>query len=176
MLRAGAVVLGKQAGGRPRGAAHRLSDLVERLPEDVMQHERDPLGRRQSIQNDEKCHVHSVRLIDEIRKIRGRIDRFVAPRLDIPRALAGRPRRAEHVEAEARDDCRAPCVEVVDLSSIRSGMCSSKAQPRLLNGILGVGTRSEQSRRNRLQSRAGAFEPLCEFLVVHVTSPHRHSS
>ena len=70
-------------------------------------------------------------------------DRLGQPAVD--ELLAARLARAQHVEADAADDRGQPGADVVDFR----GVGTAQPQPRLLNGVVGLGHRPEHPLRDR---------------------------
>jgi hypothetical protein len=110
-------------GQLPAGRRRPLDDLrhiFERELENVMQHERRPLGWRESFEDEEHRHPDAVVERDPVSRVlilAGGLDHgFRHPRADIH--LAPRPRRTQLIEASPghRDDEPAP--DVLDLGKI----------------------------------------------------------
>ena len=84
-----------------------------------MQHEREPLGRRQRLEHDEHGDTDRVREQRLVLGIAGGVD--ADDGLRQPRAgvvLVPRAPGPQHVEAHARDDRRQPTAEVLDLGRV----------------------------------------------------------
>jgi hypothetical protein len=95
-----------------------------------------------------------------------RDDRLRQPRADV--VLAARAARAQHVEADARDDRRQPAAEVRDAV----GMRALQPEPGLLDGVLGLTGRAEHPVRDCEQVAAVALELFgLQFGGGQVTSP-----
>ena len=100
-----------------------------------MQHEGEPLGRRQPVEHHEQREpdrVREERLLLGVVPVGAGRDRLRCSRVDrlLPARLAG----PQHVEAHARDDRRQPSAEVVDAR----GISAAQPQPRFLNGVVHV--------------------------------------
>ena len=102
-------------GGR---AADDRRDLLEGDGEHIVQHEGEPLGRRQRFQHHQQRRTDGVRHLassrscvvgDGLRHVRAH--RFLAPRFA----------RAQHVETDARDHRGQPSPQVFDCRQYRSG-------------------------------------------------------
>ena len=65
-------------------AFEHVGDLVERLAEDVMQHERDPLRRAERLEQYEQGDAHLIALGDEVGGVGFSGDRLVPPGFDLP--------------------------------------------------------------------------------------------
>ncbi len=100
-----------------------------------MEHEGDPLGRVEGVENDEECGTHRVGQDGLI--LRGHC-RSQGELLELGRRIDGRgltPVAApERIEADPRDHGRQPAREVPDIAVIRR----REAEPGLLQGIVGV--------------------------------------
>ena len=134
-----------------------LGDLVERHAEHVVQHEGEPLGRRQRLEHDEQREADRVgeqRLLLGVGLVVDAHDRLGQPAADV--VLAPRAPRAQHVEAHAPDDRREPAAEV------RHGrrVGAAQAQPRLLHRVLGLADRAEHPVGDRPQVRPVRLELL----------------
>ena len=112
----------RQLARRLGGAVDDRRDLVEGHREDVVQHERKPLGRAQRLEHDEQRKpdrvgqqrlVLGVGAVDAVDDRLGQVHARAAPRAAIA--------RAQHVQRDARDDGRQPAAEVLDLARRRSG-------------------------------------------------------
>ena len=84
------------------------------------------------------------------------------------RFLAPHAARAQHVQADPRDDGGQPAAEVLDL--VRVG--AAEPQPGLLHGVVGLGHRAQHPVGDRPQARPVLLEPLGQpVLLAHpVTS------
>jgi catechol 2,3-dioxygenase-like lactoylglutathione lyase family enzyme len=118
-----------------------------------VQHERQPLGRRQRVEH------HEQRQPDRVGEHR------VALRVGVVRALVhvaaerlggpGTP-GAQHVQADPRDHRRQPAGEVADVGGVRTG----QPQPRLLDRVVGLAGRAEHAVGDRAQVRTVGLETL----------------
>ena len=92
---------------------------------------------------------------------------FLATDADVEGFLAPPGPGAQHVQALARDDRRQPAAEVLD----PGGAGPADPQPRLLDGVLGLGARAQQPVRDRSQPVAVLLEPRGEDVVAgHVVT------
>ena len=136
-----------------------------------MQHEGEPLGRGERVEDDEQGQADRVRdhgLVLGIGLLVDRDDRLREPGAD--EVLAARPARAQHVQADPPDDGGQPPAEVVD----RVGVRAAQPNPRLLHRVVRVAERSEHPVRDRTQMGPVLLEPLCQPIpIVHVTSSLR---
>jgi hypothetical protein len=121
---------------RHRRAADDRCNLIERDIEHVMQHECDPLRRRQGLEHNQHRNADGIRDQLSALQIVGRgeslhfgIDRDFTPRLP----------SAEHVDADARNDCREPAGKIVNAA------CAGTHNPKkaLLHRVIGLGLRTE---------------------------------
>ncbi len=143
--------------GGGRRAAERAGDLVERVPEHVVEHERRALGRRQRLEHDEQGEAHLVAAQGDLLRARVRgHDRLGQPRPDV--GLAPHARGLQRVQAEAGDGGDQPPLEVAD----RVGVDALEPQPRVLQHILGFGDAAELAVRDPQQARAQRLELLDE--------------
>ena len=142
------------------------SDLVERNAEHVVEHEGQPLRRRQRLEHDEEREpdgVRKQRFVLRPRRVVDDHDRLGQPAPDV--VLAPSAPRAQHVEADAPDDGREPGAEVLD----RGGVRAAQPQPRFLQCVVGLAHRAEHAIRDRLELRP---VPL-ELLHLPVACAHR---
>jgi hypothetical protein len=117
-------------------------DLVERQREHVVQHERDPLGGVQRLQNDEQGKADGVvqyRLVLGVHSGLRADDGIRHPHVE--RQV---PAGTEQVQADPRDHRGQPGTEVVDVA----GVGPAGPQPRLLHGVVGLGERTEHPVRH----------------------------
>ncbi len=151
---------GGELAGVGRAGVDDRRHLVEGNPEEVVQHEGQPLGRAELVEHHQQGGAHGVgrdRLLGRIRFVR--IDRL---RHLVDGALPTGGAGLEGVEADPRHDGGQPAVEVVDAV----GLGAVQAQPRLLHRVVGGGVVAEHPHRHRVQPRAGALEPAGQRLVV----------
>ncbi len=109
-------------------------NLLAGQAEGVVEHEGDPLGRRQRLEDyleDEADRISQERFLFGIEA------RSAGGSPAGHRTFASRLSGAEHIQADAGDDCRQPAAQVLDLA--RPG--AAHPQPGLLNGVLGFGAR-----------------------------------
>ena len=145
---------------RDGSAPHDGGDLLERDREAVVQHERQALGRLQGVQYDQQRQAHRV---GEECLVLGR-----SPCRLLRRCLRGNLLSAlpdpEHVEAHPGHHRRKPSAEVVD----GGGVGAAEAQPRLLDGVVGLLGRAEHPQRHRPQVGPLALElPGEQVAVAH---------
>ena len=76
--------------------------------------------------------------------------------VDAQRLLAPRVARAQHVQADARDDGRQPAAEVLDVARVGA----AEPQPGLLDGVVGLAERAEHPVGHRPQVGPVRLEPL----------------
>ena len=143
-------------GGRGR-LADDVGDLVERHGKDVVEHERQALGRRQRLEHDQERDPDGVGHDDVA--LRAVVQRRGHDRLRQPAAgvvLASRPARSEHVQADAADDDREPATKVIGASRVPT----IEPDPCLLDGVIGLADRAEHPIRDASQVRSLALELL----------------
>ena len=151
---------------RGRRATDDRRDLVERHREHVVQHEREPLGRRQRLEHDQQREADRVgehRLAARDRRPPPGRDRFWQPR--VQRLLAPRLARAQHVQADARDHRRQPAAQVVDTARVGA----AEPQPRFLHRVVGLARASRACGRPRPR-RWARFASNCsasQIVFVH---------
>ncbi len=136
--------------GRPAGD---LGDVGEGKAEDVVQDERDPLGRRHRVQHDQERHADRLVQGDPVRRVRGAVDRAAAApfgrlghrfRHPLPHiAFPPGPSRAEQVETDPAGHLAQPRARHLDR---RPPWLAHRvpAGVGLLDRVLGVGERAEQ--------------------------------
>jgi hypothetical protein len=156
-----------QLAGRLGGAVDDRRDLVERDREDVVQHERQPLGGLQRLEHDQEGEADRVgqeRLVLRVRPVRAVDDRLRYPQVGhLPPRVAG----AEHVQGHPGDDGREPAAEVLDFV----GVGSAKAQPGLLDGVVRLAHRAEHPVGHSPQVGAVGLEPVGQVIaLVHLRS------
>ena len=135
-----------------RGATDDLCDLDEGVAEDVVEDERDPLGRGHRLEHDQERHADRLVEGDAV----SRVDRGAVPPAVDPVPAAGHglrhpladvalppdPRRPEHVEADPARDLGQPGARCLDgLALLR--WHGEPADVGLLDDVLGVGHRAE---------------------------------
>jgi len=148
---------------RRRRAPGDRRDLVERDAEHVVQHERQPLGRRQRFEDNEQRQPDRIGqdgLVLGVDPVRATDDRV--GHADVERLLAPRSPRAQHVEADPGGDRRQPATEVLNLAGVRS----ARPEPRLLHGVVRLAQRAEHPERHRPQVGPVLLEPLRQPLVL----------
>ena len=151
--------------GRLRRAVDHRRDLVEWHREHVVQHEREPFGRAERVEHDlqrDPDGVRQQRLVLGVGPGHRRADERLRNE-GVQRLLAARPARAEHVQADPRDDRRQPRVEAVDLRRVGA----PQPQPGLLHGVVGLAQRAEDPVGDRAQPGPLAVERVGEIEFVH---------
>ena len=97
-----------------------------------MQHECDPLRRRQGLEHNQHRNANGIRdqllalqIVGRGESLHFGVDRDFTPRLS----------SAEHVEADAGNDCREPAGKIVDAA------CAGTHNPKkgLLHRVIGLG-------------------------------------
>jgi hypothetical protein len=131
-----------------------------------MQHESQPLGRRQGLQHHQQRGAHGIRhfCIAPMRVVGDRLRNMRPHRL-----LAPRFTRAQHVEADAGDDRGQPAAEVSD----RAGIGTAQPQPGLLHGIVDFAGRAQHAVGHRPQAGPIGLELFSQkFFLVHRSHSH----
>ena len=187
-VRRDVTAVGRAAHAPPRAAGElprclgRLSDdrrdVVEGHVEEIVQHERDALGRLQRIDQD----------------LQGRADRIGEHRFFLRAFAAERPSRRcdadrpaskpragfatfQRVEADARDDGREPAVEIRNLLDVGA----ADAQPTLLQRIVGSAADQDPNMRSAMRSQARssrfkAFREACHVSPFSIRHRDRRST
>jgi hypothetical protein len=109
-------------------------DVLERYGEHVVQHERQPLGRRQRLQYDEQRKADRIRLHRFELRI-GYVDIGERGGVVADGLLGMATPQPQHVQADPPDHGRQPAAEVLD----GVGVGATEPDPGLLDGILGFG-------------------------------------
>ena len=151
----------RELAGRGRRPIDDRRDLIERQAERVVEDERQPLGGREPVEDDEHRKTDRIR---EQRQVLGvahggrraaldaRDDRVRD--LDTDEVLSAGGACPQPVEAQTRDDRRQPAAEVLD----RGTVGSTRPEPGVLDRVLGLGQRAEHAIRHRPQMRAMVLE------------------
>ena len=128
-------------------APHDGADLVERIPEDIVQDERRSLGRRQGVEDD----LHGVAHLLGEQRVGLRVGRCG---VGGPAGLGHGPGTAlaQLVEAQSCHHGRQPGGQVVD------AVGAGKPKPGLLHHVVGIGLRPEYPNGDRSQPRALGVE------------------
>jgi hypothetical protein len=158
---------GGQLSGRVRRSPHDRCDVRERHAEHVVQHERQPLRRGESVEHDEQRQPDRVGLDCLVFRVSAH-HRVRHPA--VQRCFTARRTGAQHVQTDPADDRGEPPGQVLHLG-IRPG----QAQPRLLYGVLGFGERAEHPIRHGLRVRTLRGELRGQSFVVHGHVPPRGS-
>ena len=149
-------------------ALHDRRDLLERHREHVVQDERESLGGSEGLEHDQEREADRVgqqSLVLGVGAVGGIDDRV--GHVHVERLLTPRLARSEHVQRDARDHCRQPCSEVLDLAPIGA----AEPYPGILHGVVGLAERPEHPVGHRAQMRPLLLELLGKpFLLIHVTS------
>jgi hypothetical protein len=128
----------------------------------IVEHERHPLARRQRLEYDEQGQA------DRIGLFRGRLGVRIDPahhrvgHVRLERLLAARLASPQEVEADPADHGREPRLEVLHLADVRAG----QSQPRLLDGVVGLGHRAQHPVGHRAQVGALLLELSGQLLLV----------
>lgn len=129
------------AGELPSGdgcAVEDPSDLVERHGEQIVQHECEPLGRCQRVKHDEQRTADGVgQYRVALRVAVGDVGAYLV----VERHLCAGAARLQLREADACDDRSEPAAEVGDVAAVGA----AGAQPGVLNRVVGLRRRTEQS-------------------------------
>ena len=154
--------------GRSRRALDDRRDLVERHAEHVVEHEREPLRRRQRLEHDEQRQPdgvghHRVALRPGV--VRRADDRLRKP--GSGELLVARLAPTKRVEADPADDHGQPASQVIGPARI----AAVEPQPGLLHGVLGLADRSEHAVAHRAQVPAVSLELLGEPLLSRLAVP-----
>ena len=152
-----------------RRSTNDRSDLFEWYVKDVVQHEGDPFGGRQGVEDNEQCEPDGIAQygfllrIDTLHRTHDRI-RDVG----LQRHFAARLARSQHVETDPPDDRRQPGPQVVN--SARVG--AAEADPGLLDGVVRIGQGAEHAIGDAAQVGAVCLEALGQpGVLIHVSRP-----
>ena len=139
---------GRELGGGVLRSAHDRRDLGERQVEHVVQHESQPLGRRQPLEDDEQRRADRVgqqRLLFRVDGLGGR-DRV--PGVVSSSGCSGCALRARSMSRQMRATTvvsqPAHVAHVADVGAVHP-------QPSLLNGVLGLGQRAQHAVGDRAE-------------------------
>ena len=148
---------------RGRGPLDHRGDLLERHRKHVVQHEREPLGRRQRLEH------HQQRQSDRVgqqRFLLGVAPGFVADDrvgdVHVEGLLAPRLAGAQHVQAHPCHHRGQPPGKVLDAA----GVGATDAQPGVLNGVIGLAERAEHPVGHRPQTGPVLLETFRQPLAV----------
>jgi hypothetical protein len=125
-----------------------------------VQHERQPLGRRQSLQYDEQREPDRVRLHRFEFGI-GYVDILERGGVVADRLFGSATPRTQHVEADPPDDRGQPAAQILD----RVGVGPAEPDPGLLDGILGFGCGAQDAERDHAEVFAVFLEPVRQPVV-----------
>lgn len=141
--------------GRGRSAADDGGDFVEGQIEHVVEDKCEALGRRQAVEDHEQGQSYRVGEDSLVFGI-GRLVGFGHGRgeLLVERVFAAGVAGAQHVEADARDHGGQPSAKILNFA----GSGAAKAQPRLLDRIVGLVQRAENAVGDATQVSAVLFE------------------
>jgi hypothetical protein len=134
-----------------------------------VQHERDPLGRGQRVEDHQQREAdrvgeqHFVLGVDPVLAARDRLGHALAERLLTP----GRA-RPQHVQAHPRDDGRQPASEVLD--AVRSG--TAEPEPGFLDGVVRLAHGTEHPVGHRPEVGPVGLEALGQPVVLVHRSHH----
>ncbi len=126
-------------------AAEGLGNVVETLPEDVVQQERRPLERRQTLQRQQQGQgdIFHRFILD---------DRVGEPWADI--FFPARSRRLQHVQAKPDDGPSKKCCRLLDLVLVDIG----PPQPGILDDVFGISQGAQHPVGGPQQHRPGRLE------------------
>ncbi len=134
-----------------------------------MQHEGDPFGGRQGVEDNEQCEANGIAQQSFLLRIDSLLwthDRIRD--VGLQRHLAARRARAQHVKADPPDDRRQPGLEVIN--SARIG--AAEANPRFLDGVVRIGQGAEHAVGDTTQVGAVCLEALGQpGVLIHVSHP-----
>jgi DNA-binding CsgD family transcriptional regulator/tetratricopeptide (TPR) repeat protein len=153
---------GGQLPGRGGGAFHDRRDLLEGHREHVVQDERQPLRRGQRVQHHEQGQAdrvgqHGLVLRPGALRATGDLLRQVRARGILAPRLAG----LQHVQRHPGHHRGQPPAQVRHLAGVRAG----QPQPGLLDGVVRVADRAQDSVGHRPQVGAVLLEPLRQPVV-----------
>jgi hypothetical protein len=147
-------------------AAHNRTDLIEGHREYVVQHDGEPFGRRQCVEDDEQRRPDGI---GQHGLLFGSIGHFACHGrlgfLSLNRLLAPRLPGAKHVKAYPRHDGGEPTTEALHALCARA----AESEPRLLDGVVSLVRRPEH-----LEGDGPKVGPLgLEFRCQPVVLGHR---
>jgi hypothetical protein len=145
------------------------ADLLERQLEHVVEHERQPLRRRQGVEHDQQGQADGVGQQRLLVGLEGshRADDGIGD-VDAEGLLAPGVARAQHVQADAGDDRGQPAAEVLDPARVRP----ADTQPGVLDGVVRLGERAQHPVGHRPQMGTVLLETVGQPLVaVHRSHP-----
>ena len=122
-----------------------------------MQHEGEPLRGCERLENHQERETDRVgedRFLFGVGLVVEADDRLWQPAADV--VLLARAARAQHVETDAADDRRQPAPQVGDVV----GLGAAQPQPGFLEGVVGLGHRTEHPVGHGLQVRSVVLELL----------------
>ncbi len=136
-----------------------------------MKDEGEPLGRIETIEDDEQCKADGVGQNGFLLRIdffRDDLGRRQIWSLRSERFFAPRSARAEHVEADARDNGGQPPAEILD----RTGVGAAETQPRFLHRIVGLARGTQHSVSDSPEVPTIFFEFFCQpiLFACHISS------
>jgi hypothetical protein len=142
--------------GRGWRAVEHRGDFVERDREDVVQHERQPLGRRQRVQHHQQRNADRVGQQRMLLRVVVRGDYRVG-HVHVEGVFAVGGPGAQHIQADPRHHRGQPASQVLHVSRFRAG----QPPPRLLHRVVGLGERAKHPVGDRPQVRPVRLEAPC---------------
>ena len=161
-----------QLGRRTRRGTDDRAHLVERDPEQVVQHERGPLARVQRVEHHEQREGDLVRLLRGGLRVGVEAGHDRVGQVHVDRILAPGRAGAQQVEADPADHGGQPAAQVVHRAGVRPG----HPQPGLLHGVVRLGRRAQHPVRDPAQVCAVVLELVGQLLLrPHGQAPPRVS-
>lgn len=148
--------------GSDGSASDDLRDLVEGDAEDVVEDEGDALGRGEVLKDREHGKANGLGEHRFAFRVDG-IGEGIA--VDGEGFFAASLASAEHIEADAGDDGGQPAGEIVDAAGVHPG----EAEPRFLDGVIGLAGGPEQPERDLVKVGAMRFEAAGKNFTVHLS-------
>jgi hypothetical protein len=151
-------------------------DFLEGDGEHVVENEGQTLGWRQTIEHDEECETDRIGQESLLLRVgsglpwRGGFGLVIGETL-----FAAGLTRPQHIETDAGDDGGQPSTEIGD----GSGIGTAEAEPRFLNGVIGLAKRSEHAVGDGSEVIAILFksfgQPSGFVHFFHLIGPRSHS-
>ena len=143
-------------------------DRAERHLEDIMQYERDPLGRGEGVHHDVQGDADRIGEYGLRLGIGAEVARD-GPQVRLQRLLAAGSAPAQHVQADPPGHGGEPAAQFLDAVTAGPG----QAQPCLLHRVVGVRVRAEHPERDRAQVGAVGLEVGSQLVLVGHGTPGR---